>query len=472
VIGRSPDLQNWVALAVSVMVLLLLGASGCVGVQVRSRDDALLHVALSPSTPAISSGQWPGWRGGTAQGVSNETNLPYQWSTTEGIRWRQPVPGRGNSSPVVWDDRIFLTSVIDGRQEQEFVVLCYDRVSGSLVWQCACGTPRGRTHSKNGYASATVATDGHRVYASFGSGGLMCVDMQGNLQWKVSLGNLSQKWGTATSPILFHDTLIQLCDSEGPSFLVALDKHTGNEFWRIGRTSQGCWSTPVLYKDGRQTASGVQLIVNGTGSADGTPGTVIAYDLQTGAEWWRAKGTTDIPCPTAIVGAGLVVSSSGDNGPIFAIRPGSNGRDAQVLWRHPRGGPDISTGLIHEARLFLVSSHGVATCYDVSTGRRLWRQRLRGQFSASLVAGDGRVYAVSEQGDVYVFSAAESFQLLATNRMKQRCLATPAISHRELFLRTETHLFCAAARQSPQLTTQNTDRPAAAATDPVVATGE
>lgn len=440
VIGHSRWCRRGHLLLILAVALFL--ACGCSKVSVTPGDLVILPIARS-GTLHEQGYQWPGWRGAAAQGVSSEVNLPVRWTSSESIRWRAYVPGEGNSSPVVWDEQIFLTSLIGGRDDRLLALLCFDRRTGSLLWQRTFGPPTGRTHSKNGHASASVATDGKQVYAFFGARGLVCFDMDGQQRWDVRLGNMDHEWGTASSPVLYRNLVIQLCDYEGPSFLVGLNKQTGNVVWRAPRDSHGCWSTPVLVR----TGTGTDLVVNGTGSTDGGQGDVIGYDPSTGAERWRVAGTTDIPCPTAIIGDGIVISSSGDNGPVFAIQPGGvdTANPARVLWRHPRGGPNVATGLIDNGRLFLVSQRGVLSCYKLLSGEQLWRRRLKGDFCASLVAGAGHIYAVSEQGDVHVFTSGDSFQLLATNRMNQRCLATPAIAHGEFYLRTETHLICVAA---------------------------
>jgi outer membrane protein assembly factor BamB len=399
---------------------------------------------LTPTAEEIPvSAQWSGWRGGKLNGVSPAAHLPTMWNDQQGVRWQVEVPGQGNSSPVVWGDSIFLTSTLSTNDQQQGVVLCFDRATGQQRWQQAVGTCQGKAHGKNGFASATVATDGHRVYAAFGSTGLIALNYEGEIIWQLPLAHQRHEWGAAASPLVVDNRVIHVVDGESDAAIVALDSATGTQVWRTPRTSTGSWSSPVLVNAGTPVQPQWQVVVNGTGSASGE---VIAYDPKTGAEVWKVRGTSDIPCPTAIVGEGLVVSTSGSNGPIFAIKPHGHGDVTQThrAWHLPSGGAYVPTGVVCEGRLFLISDAGLATCHDLTSGETLWRKRLHGAFSASLVAAAGHVYAVSERGNVYVFKAGERFELVATNRLHEPCVATPAIASGELYLRTQQHLVCVA----------------------------
>jgi len=404
-------------------------------------DDILASIATQGESPQPVN-QWPGWRGGAAHGVTSYT-LPTHWDRNRGVQWVVDVPGRGNSSPVVWDDRILLTSTIGSGDDAQAAVLCFDRTSGELLWKRTVGATHGATHGKNGYASATVATDGQRVVASFGDLGLVCFDLDGNRQWHERLAPMQHKWGSASSPVLLGNLVVQLCDNEGGSFIAAVNKHTGQGVWRTQRNSAGCWTTPVVVQVGDDPGR-FELVVNGTSSSDGSDGMIIAYDPANGEPLWRVRGTTDIPCPTMIVGDGLLVSSSGGNGPVIAIRPGGRGEatDSAVVWRQPVGGPYVPTGVVHRGMLFMVADGGVASAWRLQDGTPLWSKRLRGTFSASLLAAGDHVYAVSEQGTVYVLAADAEFKLIAANRLAEPCLATPAPIEGALILRTETQLWC------------------------------
>jgi outer membrane protein assembly factor BamB len=388
---------------------------------------------------------WPGWRGPNASGIASTSCSALHFSPEAGVRWRVEVPGRGSSSAVVGDDFVFLTTALPGDEPPRLAVLCYRRTDGQLLWQAEAGRAAGRTHAKNGYASATVATDGQRVYSFFGSTGLFCHDLAGKQIWRAELGNLDHQWGTAASTVIHRNLVIQLCDAENDSYVAAFDKTSGQRVWRTPRPSYGCWTTPVVVEVDAGYDKRSELIVNGTSSKEADGRLVIAYDPDDGRELWRVRGTTELVTPTILVGDGLVYSTSGRNGPIMAIRPGGSGdvTETHVAWRRDRGGPYIPTGLFCRNRLYILNDAGVLTCYDAATGDEVWKGRLRGTFTASLVAADDRIYAVDERGVVYVI-AADQFKILAQNDMQGRVLATPAIAGGDLFLRTESYLYCIA----------------------------
>jgi outer membrane protein assembly factor BamB len=256
---------------------------------------------------------------------------------------------------------------------------------------------------------------------------------------------LDKVWGTAASPVLYKNYVIQLCDNATHSYLAAFDRDTGRQVWHAARSSDGCWSTPVLVPARSDHGLRTELIVNGTGDSSG--GMVIAYDPDEGRELWRVRGTREIVTPTLLAAGGLVFSTSGRNGPIMAIRPGGSGdvTFSRLIWKASRGGPYVPTGLVYRHRLYVLTDQGNLVCYDPGNGQRIWGSRLGGSFTSSLVAADGRIYAVSEQGTFYVVAAADHFQLLATNRFDEQCLATPAIANGDLFVRTAGNLYCVEA---------------------------
>ncbi len=410
-------------------------SSEAVPLAVRERD---------PAEDGVGADHWPGWRGRNGSGIAPGGSPATRFSSTEGFRWKVEVPGEGNSSPVVWDQFVLLTTALDHTDPATLAVLAFDRSDGQLVFQSEVGSARGSTHKKNGHASATVTTDGERLFAFFGSTGLFCYDFSGELVWQADLGDLNHQWGTAASPVLYHDLVIQLCDSKRDSYLAAFDKRLGEPVWRTPRPSYGCWTTPIVVEADSQAGPRTELVVNGTGSSDPAGRMVIAYDPRDGRELWRVRGTTELVAPTALASGELVYSLSGRNGPIIAIRPGGTGdvTESHVVWKAHRGGPYIPSGVAYRNRLYIVRDARELACYNAGDGQLVWTKRLRGTFTASLVAADGRIYATSEQGIVTVFAAADSFQLLAQNDLDERCLATPAIAGGQLFIRTEKHLYC------------------------------
>jgi outer membrane protein assembly factor BamB len=424
------------------LILWLVVSAGCRPAVKASADAAALpRLDQDPMEDGVDADRWPCWRGRNSAGIASDGSPAIRFSATEGFRWKVPVPGEGNSSPVVWGDLVLLTSALDDTAPQTLAILAFDRSDGRLAWQARVGTARDRTHAKNGYASATVATDGERIFAFFGSTGLFCYSFSGEPLWRAPLGNLDEMYGTAASPVLYGDSVIQLCDSDNDSYLAAFDKRSGKQLWRTPRASHGCWTTPILVEADAQATRRTELVVNGTA---GSGGLVIAYDPDDGQELWRVRGTMELVVPTALTGNGLVYSISGRNGPIMAIRPGGSGdvTDTRVVWKADRGGPYIPSGVLYRGRLYVARDLHEVACYNPGDGTTVWAERLRGNFTASLVAADGRVYAANERGTVYVFRAGDTFELLAENDLDERCLATPAIASGELFIRTRNHLYC------------------------------
>jgi outer membrane protein assembly factor BamB len=438
--------QRQSAAALSLALSALLGCHNIT----TSLEGPLLNVGReTPVEDPDLIDQWPGWRGGLASGVSPALTLPTQWSQHENVRFRIEIPGRGHSSPIVWDDAIFLTSVVGDEHRAQLALMRVDRETGNIAWQRQLGQPIGTPHLKNGHASATPATDGERVYAYFGAKGLFCFDYDGNRLWHQPLAEQSHDWGTSSSPVIAGSLVLQLCDSQDESFLSAFDKLTGEIVWRERRDSHACWTTPVVVRAGAKNEQRWQVIVNGSGSRDGSNGFISAYDLWSGKPTWQLRGTADIVCPTAIAGEDLVVAASGVSGPLQAIEIGNRSAASQpdIRWQHRSCGPCAPTGVIYRERLYSVTSDGILSCLAIDDGRTLWHEQLGSPMSASLVAGAGHIYAATESGEVYVFKAGDKAELAATNSLHELCLATPAIADNEIFLRTESRLYCIA--QSP-----------------------
>lgn len=398
------------------------------------------------------------FRGPLAQGIGVRAHPPIQFSPQHNLKWKVTVPGQGNSSPVVWGDYVFLTSAVGDGRDPIGMVLAFRRSDGQLLWQREVGRLHGKTHPKNGYASPSVATDGERIVAFFGSAGLLCCDFQGNLLWQKPLGPQEHIYGVAASPIIVGDTVVQLCDREEYSFLIAVDKRTGEEVWRTPRDSTGCWTTPVLVRLAKNVS---YLAVNG--GEVGSVGRLTIYAARTGRKLWSYDGLETLVTPVALYRNQTLFSLSGRNGPILAfhLEGGERSVQARLLWQLPRGGPYIPSGIVYRNRLYVLSDLKWLTCYNPGNGEVIWRAPLEGTFTASLVAADGRLYAVNERGVVFVVAAGDAFRLLSRNEIGGRCLATPALVDRDFILRTDEALYCfSEPGSSENVKQENTETPA------------
>jgi hypothetical protein len=381
---------------------------------------------------------WPRWRGPSGQGLAVGAGYPDAWSATQNIRWKTAVPGRGHSSPIVWRDRIYLTTAYD---QGRAAVLAFDRASGKPVWEAAVPDASGESlHQKNSHASATPVTDGTRIYASFGNKGLVAVDLAGKVVWHRSLGTFDNYHGTAGSPLLYNDRLILYQDhaggSEGGAFVAAFDTATGRTLWRTPREATVGWGTPIAIRAGSRD----EIIVSGQRA-------VVSYDPATGRELWRCRGNTFEVIPTPVVGLGLIFCSSGRAGPTLAIRPGGSGdvTETHVAWTSPRGSPFVPSPLLLDQYLYIVNDMAaIATCFEASTGKLMWQGRLgvarREGFSASPVAADGKVFFTNDDGETFVLKAGPTFELLRVNALGESVLASPALVDGRWYFRTQNHL--------------------------------
>lgn len=379
---------------------------------------------------------WPRWRGPSGQGLVSGTGYPDTWSATENVLWRTPVPGSGNSSPIVWGDRIFLTTAYDGGQRMS--VIAYRRSDGVQLWETfSPDSSRGpRHHAKNGYASATAATDGERVYVSLGSRGLLALDMDGAILWHRELGAIGNYHGAAGSPLLYQDRLIIHQDQSRDAFIAAFDTSTGEEIWRTRRAANVGWSTPIAVRVGDHD----EIIVNGQRR-------VKAYDPGTGVELWSCDGTTFEVVPTPVVGYGMVFCASGRAGPTLAIRPGGEGdvTATHLEWESPRGSPFVPSPILYRERIYMVNDmQSIATSLDVVTGERVWQGRLgvarREGFSASPVALDGKLFFTNDEGETFVVRASDEFELMRVNTLGEPVRASPALVDGRWYIRTAGNL--------------------------------
>jgi outer membrane protein assembly factor BamB len=415
--------------------LRFVGAAAALS-PLRALAQSTSDVSMIPDT-AEAAKYWARWRGPSGQGLVSGTGYVDRWSATQNVRWKMPVPGSGNSSPVVWGDRIFLTTAYE--QGGRVSVLAFDRATGKRLWETFAPDGRSaRAHPKNGYASATPSTDGERVYVSLGSRGLMAVDVNGRLLWHQNVGRIDNYWGPAGSALLYKDRLILYQDSDGDAFIAAFDTATGRQRWHTRRNASVGWGTPVAIRvDGHD-----EIIVNGQNR-------VCAYNPDTGTEMWSCSGPTFEVIPTPVVGHGLVFCSSGRAGPTLAIRPGGKGdvTNSRLVWSTQRGSPFIPSPILVGDYLYMVNDmQSIATCFDAKNGKTMWQSRLgearREGFSASPVAVDGKVFFTNDEGETFVLKAGPTFELLHVNVMGEGMLASPALVDGRWYMRTDQHLVC------------------------------
>jgi outer membrane protein assembly factor BamB len=384
-----------------------------------------------------ASRYWPRWRGPSGQGLVAGTGYPDRWSDTENVVWKVPVPGRGNSSPIIWGDRIFLTTAHDGGTRLS--LLSFRRSDGKLLWE----TPIPQegiehVHAKNGHASATPVTDGERVYASFGSHGLFAFDFAGAIVWHRPVGKIDNYQGTAGSPILYRNTVILYQDHDGDSFVSAFDKATGKRVWRAPREASVGWGTPVVIRTGKRD----ELIVSSQHAVD-------AYDPVNGLWLWKVRGNKFEVIPTPVVGHDLVFCSSGRSGPTLAIRPGGSGdvTETHVVWTSPKGSPFVPSPILVGEHLYMMNDIlSIVTAYEAKTGELAFQGRLGAEkkegFSASPVAVDGKIFFTNDDGETFVLEAGPELMVLHVNRLNARTLASPALVGGRWYFRTENELIC------------------------------
>jgi outer membrane protein assembly factor BamB len=434
-----------------------------------------LSLAAATASAPRPGVDWPQFRGISAEGIAEGFSVPAEWDVAAGrnILWKTDVPGLGHASPVVWGDDIFISTSISGKKDaglrvglygdvepvrddtpHEWRLYALDKKTGAVKWQQTVhkGVPTIKRHTKATHANSTLATDGSRVIAFFGSEGLFAYDVSGKLLWKTDLGVLDagwytapeMQWETGSSPVLHDGTVIVLADVQKGSFLAAFDAATGKERWRTPRSDVPTWGTPTIHRVNGRT----QVIVNGYRHAG-------AYDFETGSEIWRMSGNGDIPIPTPVVHEGLIYITNAHGGPspVLAIRdtakgditlPANSTSSDHVAWSVAKGGGYLCTPLVYRGLVYIVTYNGVLSVFDAKTGERKYQQRLLADtssaFTSSPVANDGRVYVAAEDGQVIVLAAGPTFERLATNEMGATVLATPAFSEGRLLIRTQNQL--------------------------------
>jgi outer membrane protein assembly factor BamB len=413
---------------------------------------------------------WPQWRGPHGNGIADDKNLPDRWNAAENVLWKAQLAGLGVSSPIVSGDRVFVTSQVgsgvrrpgnhprlaqgaaaasageralpvSGDDRTEFVVEAFSRADGRRLWQYrveAVG-PLPGVHDKHNLASPSPVTDGQMVYAWFGTGQIVALDMTGKVVWQRNLGKENSpfdiSWGHSSSPALFQDSLILLCDHEPAAYLLAVDKRTGKDRWKTDRgRGRMSYTTPFVVS----TDAGPELIVNSSERVD-------AYDPRTGTALWHVGGSNQFPIPTPTYHDGIVYMSRGyRSGPYMAIRPGGRGdiSSSHVVWQVNTGAPYVSSLVYDAGLIYMANDVGALTAVDAASGAKVWQERVEGIFSASPVAADGKIYFVSETGETIVVRSGRQPAVIARNDIGARLIASPAVSNGRIFLRGDGQLFC------------------------------
>jgi outer membrane protein assembly factor BamB len=414
---------------------------------------------LLASTCLLCAADWPHWRGPNANGISGEKDVPVEWSADRNIAWKTPLPGLGTSTPIIWGDRIFVTSQIgDGPFEQrgrdfdnaavarksgdrgkvEFVAQAFSRSTGKLLWtHKAAGegelTP---VHLKHNLSSPSCVTDGELVYAWFSTGQVFAFTLDGKVAWQRNLakdyGPFQILWGHGSSPMLYRESLILLCDHQGRAYLLSVDKRTGKNRWKVDRgNDRRSYTTPfVIAQNGHD-----ELIVNSSERID-------VFDPSTGEFLWHYGEPNRVPIGTPVFHDGVIYASRGySSGPYTAMKPGG-----KVLWEVKTGAPYVSSLLYYRGLIYMANETGIASCVDAADGKTLWKERFGGVFSASPVAADGKVYLINEDGEAFVLAAGRELKILHRNKLPERTLASPAISGGQIFLRTDERLIAIGKR--------------------------
>jgi outer membrane protein assembly factor BamB len=389
---------------------------------------------------AARAENWARFRGPNGTGVSADKQIPVQW-TKKNVLWKTALPGAGNSSAVIWGKRLFLQAATD----KDRLLLCLSVTNGKELWRRSMAGDITQKHPKNSFASSTPATDGKQVYVMFWDGSktfLSAYDFDGKLVWRRDLGSFKSQHGPGVSPIVFQDKVVLPDDQDGSSVLIAVEAKTGKPAWKAKRTAfRACYSTPfVLEPDSAHP----ELIVTSTAG-------ITSYNPQNGKEYWywtwHFTGMALRTVASAVSGQGIIFAGSGDGSGernMVAVKASGKGdvTKTNLVWQRKRDFPYVPSMLTRGDHLYCVNDHGIARCHVAKTGETVWTTRLTDAVTASPLLIDGKIYACSEKGDVYVFPAAATFKLLAKNPLGERILATPAVADNRLFIRGENHLFC------------------------------
>jgi outer membrane protein assembly factor BamB len=388
-------------------------------------------------TALATAEDWPGWRGPRGDGTSNETGLPVRWSADNNVRWKVDVPGIGHSSPIVTGDRIILTSCREETKER--LLLCFDRRDGKLLWErVVLKAPLERKHEFNSYASSTPVTDGHRVWVTFLDRPkvvVACYDLDGTRAWQTSPGEFQSVHGYCSVPVLYKDVVILNEDQDDLSaFIVALDKATGAERWRVARPGVRSYCPPTIIEaDGR-----TQMVLSGSNH-------ITAYNPTNGEKLWEIDGPTEQFVASFVFHDGLLFMTGGfPERHVLSIRPDGSGNvtATHIAWRTAKGAGYVPSPIAWDHHVFLVNDEGVANCWEAKTGKQCWQQRLGRRHHASPIAAEGRLYFTDASGTTHVLTAGPTFEAIAKNSLGDECSASPAVSHGNIFYRTLHYLWC------------------------------
>jgi outer membrane protein assembly factor BamB len=397
-----------------------------------------LTLALFFVTASARAGDWPAWRGPHGNGLSDENDIPVRWSKTDNVYWKVPIPGRGHSSPIIWGDRIFLTTCLE--KDQRRVLMCLERTSGKVLWQrIVLSSKPERKHPLNSYASSTPATDGRYVWVSFLKDHdieVACYDFKGKQVWQHSPGKFFSVHGFCSSPILYKDMVIINGDQDAEAYIVAVAKAGGRERWRTDRPNRTRSYCPPLIID---AAGKKQLVLSGSKC-------VASYDPDTGKQHWIIDGPTEqfVASPVFLENVVFITGGYPDHH-LLGIRPDGKGNvtKTRILWRHHTSDAAyVPSPIARGQYFFLVSDRGMANCLEAKTGKRLWRKHLGRRHSASAVAAGDYLYFPDDDGITWVVKASSKFELVNKNDLGEECYATPAISRGQIFIRTVGHLYC------------------------------
>lgn len=417
---------------------------------------ALILISFPAATCRTALAEnWPGWRGMRGDGTCCEKTVPTRWSKSENIAWKVHIPGEGHASPIVWQEKVFLGTCLTDTKER--ILLCLDRTNGSELWRrTVVRSPLETKHQLNSYASSTPVTDGKLVYVtfiaagdqlvpatnvsnprdvSFGNMVVAAYDFSGEQQWISEPGEFVSVHGFCSCPVLFEELLIINGDHDGQSYIVALDKRTGSTVWKVPRANKTrSYCTPIIRQFGTRT----QLIMSGDKS-------VTSYDPRTGALHWKMDGPTEQFVASMVDNGKYVFLTAGfPDKHILAIDPTGSGKidDSRIVWRSKRNCAYVPSPIIVGNYFLVTSDDGIASCYDATTGERLWFERLGPHYSGSPVAANGLVYFTDDQGTTKVVRPGKVFELVSENALGEECYSSPAISNHQIFIRTQQHLVC------------------------------